>query len=433
VIDCTGAKTKADQTVLIIGDRIQGIGRSDKLKIPRSAQIVDATGKFLIPGLWDMHVHWYDTYGFSLFVANGVTGIREMFGFPSLLDIRKDITAGALVGPRMVVASPIVDGPNPIWPDSIVAGNANEGRQAVIKAKADGYDFVKVYSLLPRDAYLAIADQARESKIPFAGHVPSSITATEAAEAGQRSIEHLDGILISCSTREDEMRKIGRTASIEERRNKSKVILDTLSRSKAKALFANLKRNHVWQCPTLNVLRSMANLDDPGLAEDPRLKYVSREIRDLWNPKNDFRLKSRTAEDYALAKKTYQKQVEVVGEMRRSGLEFLAGTDVLNPYCFPGFSLHDELSLLVGAGLTPMEALQSATRNPARFLGMGKEVGTVQKGKLADLVLLDADPLLDIRNTTKITAVIVNGRLLDRSGLDKLLADASISARNGKP
>jgi hypothetical protein len=428
VIDCTGSKPKLDQTVLVIGSRIRALGRTDRVRVPTDAQIVDATGKFLIPGLWDMHVHWYGKDGLSLFVANGVTGVRQMFGDPSLLAQRKDIATGSLLGPRMIIASPIVDGPKPIWPTSIAVANADEGRQAVIKVKQDGYDFVKVYSLLPRDAYFGIVEQARKSKLPISGHVPGSMTAAEVAAAGQRSIEHLDGILIACSKREEEMRKIGRTAPIEERRKRNMSVLDSYDEMKAASLFAALKRNHTWQCPTLTVNRSIVNLDDPTFTEDPRLKYMSREIREMWNPKNDFRWKDRTAEDYAQGRLTYQKLIEVVGKMRRSGVEFLAGTDVGNPYCFPGFSLHDELALLVGAGLSPMEALQSATRNPARFLGMENEFGTVRKGRLAGLVLLDADPLADIRNTTRINSVVVNGRLLDRSGLDKLLAEAITAA-----
>jgi len=155
---------------------------------------------------------------------------------------------------------------------------------------------------------------------------------------------------------------------------------------------------------------------------------ICRPKSSLWDPTTDFRFKARTTEDFALARLVYQKQVELVGMMHRAGLEFLAGTDVGNPYCFPGFSLHDELGLLVQAGLTPMEALQSATLNPARFLGKEQEIGSVEEGKIADLVLLDANPLQDISNTQRIYAVVVNGRLLDRTALDVLLAQAEATA-----
>jgi imidazolonepropionase-like amidohydrolase len=433
VIDCTGAQPKPDQTVVVTGNHITAIGRSGRIKVPVEASVVDATGKFLIPGLWDMHVHWYGKDYLPLFIANGVTGVRQMWGFPFHLQWRQEIENGTLTGPRMVIASPIVDGPNPIWPGSISVATAEAGRQAVRDVKKAGYDFVKVYNLLPREAYFAISDEAKKQNIPFAGHVPYAITAAEASDAGQRTIEHLDGILVACSTHEAEMRKITRASPPEEQRAASKTILDTYSETKARALFARFKKNHTWQCPTLVVNRALAYLDDPTLTSDPRLKYMPPTIREMWIPKNDFRLKDKTAEDYAIYKKRFQRQTEIVGAMQRTGVELLAGTDVLNPYCFPGFSLHDELALLVKAGLTPMEALQTATRNPARFLSRDKEAGTVEKGKIADLVLLDANPLTDIRNTTKINAVVVDGRLYNQADLAAMLAEMESAAKADRP
>ena len=176
------------------------------------------------------------------------------------------------------------------------------------------------------------------------------------------------------------------------------------------------------------MLRNTAFLDDPYVRRDPRRKYLPAEVTASWDPTTDFRFKTLTPEDFALARLGYQKHVELVGMMHRAGVELLAGTDVLNPYCFPGFSLHEELELLVEAGLTPMEALQAATLNPARFLGKAQEFGTVAEGKRADLVLLDANPLEAISNTHKIDAVVVNGRLLDRAALDALLAQAKAAA-----
>jgi len=192
---------------------------------------------------------------------------------------------------------------------------------------------------------------------------------------------------------------------------------------------ARLKRNHTWQCPTFTVLRSGAFINDPNFRNDPRLKYMPTQLRTQWDPSTDFRFRERTAEDFDLSRLVYKKQIELVGMMHRAGVEFLAGTDVENPYCFPGFSLHDELELLVQAGLSPMEALQTATLNPARFLGNEKEFGTVEEGKIADLVLLEANPLEDIRNTTKINSVVLNGRLLDRKALDQLLTEVEAAAK----
>jgi len=195
VIDATGAPAHPDMTVLIKGNRITEVGKSGKIRVPEDAQVVSATGKFLIPGLWDMHVHWYDKDYLPLFIANGVTGIRIMWGMPRHHQWRTEIEAGQLLGPHMLIASPIVDGPKPVWPGSTTVANASEARQAVIQAKRDGADFIKVYSLLPRDAYFAIADESKKQGLPFEGHVPISVSAEEASNAGQKSIEHLTGIL----------------------------------------------------------------------------------------------------------------------------------------------------------------------------------------------------------------------------------------------
>ena len=442
VIDATGSSPKPDMTVMIVSNRITVIGRTAAVSISKDAQVIDATGKFLIPGLWDMHVHWYeyDKAYLRLFTVNGVTGVRIMWGAPIHFQWRKEIQDGNLLGPRMVIASTIVDGPKPIWPASIAVANDAEGRQAVIKLKQAGYDFIKVYSVLPREAYFAIADESKKQGLEFAGHVPFSVSAAEASDAGQRSIEHLTGILAACSTREEELRKSymdaysnppqgQRLPGPARTRPLTRMMLETFSPEKAAALFARLKRNHTWQCPTFTVLRSGAFINDPNFRNDPRLKYMPRQLRTQWDPSTDFRFKDRTAEDFDLSRMVYKQQIELVGMMHRAGVEFLAGTDVSNPYCFPGFSLHDELALLVQAGLSPMEALQSATLNPARFLGKEKELGTVEKGKIADLVLLEANPLEDIRNTTKINSVVLNGRLLDRKALHQLLTEVEAAAK----
>jgi hypothetical protein len=390
-----------------------------------------------------MHVHWSEPITpaapyLELFTANGVVGVRQMWGFPSHFRWKKEMAAGTLRGPRMLLAGPIVDGPKPIWPRSVAAGTEAEGRQAVRKTKGDGYDFVKVYSLLPRDVYFAIADEAKKQGMVFAGHVPYSVTAGEASDAGQKSLEHLTGILLACSSKEVELTK----ALAEARRNPAspdrallrrvnEQVLDSYDLAKAAALFAKFKANGTWQVPTLTVLRALGRLDDNAFTSDERIKYMPAGVRAFWNPKDDFRFKTMTPEDFALQRKVFKRYLEIVGAMHRAGVDLLAGTDVLNPYCFPGFSLHDELALLVEAGLSPMAALQTATRNPARYLDQLKDSGTVEQGKRADLILLDADPLTDIKNTRKIAGVIVGGRLLTREALGKVLADVEAAA-NGK-
>jgi imidazolonepropionase-like amidohydrolase len=397
VIDATGAAAQPDVTVVITGDRIITIGRTVDVPLPENAQIVDATGKFLIPGLWDMHVHWEDKEYLPLFIANGVTGVRIMWGFPLHHQWRKEIEQGSLLGPRLVIASTIVDGPNPVWPGSDTASNAATGRQAVSNAKQDGADFVKVYSRLPREAYFAIADEAKKQGIPFAGHVPDAVSVQEASEAGQKSIEHLTGVLAACS-----------------------------DAAKTEAVFAEFKKNHTWQCPTLTVLRSSMTSGTSKMNAD-LLKYMPPPLVREWADNDKLGTLATTARASA-GGSYFQKHLDMVGAMQRAGVAILAGTDTENPYCFPGFSLHDELELLVRAGLTSMQALQAATINPARFMGRENELGTIEKGKLADIVLVNANPLDNIGNTRKIAAVVVGGRLFPKASLDGMLAQVEAHA-----
>ena len=437
VIDVVSGRAMPDMTVIVTGSRISAVGGSDSLHPPAGAQVVNATGKFLIPGLWDMHVHvGFDANSLSLFLPNGVTGMRIMWGNAVHHMWRKSIEDGSLLAPRMVIASNLIDGPNSRRQGSTVARNAEEGRAAVRKAKEDGADFVKVYSLLPRDAYFAIADEAKKLGLPFAGHIPIAVSPIEASNAGQRSVEHLTELIQSTSRRAEEMGKVRIDASAHrpvdpaEARFVWRTYQDTFNPELAAAFVAHFKRNGTWQTPTLTQLRGQEFLDT-SLRDDPRLKYLDASTKANWQQTAD-QAQQRTSQDIDLSKWRWQRYLELVGMMNHAGVPILAGTDVLNPWCLPGFSLHDELALLVQAGLTPAAALQTATINPARFLGREKDLGTISKGKIADLVLLDANPLQDIRNTTRINAVVVNGRLLDRPALDRMLSQVEAAAASSQ-
>ncbi|MGD0208728.1 MAG: amidohydrolase family protein [Verrucomicrobiota bacterium] len=428
VVNVESGRIQKDVTVCLADGSIIAIGKKVSFE---NAQVVDGTGKFLIPGLWDMHVHCCnaDDHFFPLFLANGVTGIRDMADpLEELKTCRTNVENGTLLGPRMVFSGQIVDGPKPIWTDiSIAVGTPEEGRKAVETVQQSGADFVKVYSLLPRDAYFAIADEAKKRHMVFAGHVPNVITATEASDAGQKSFEHLLSVLMGCSSKENELRANpvpGRTQM-----EIVRAVINSYDPAKAKALFARFRRNGTWQCPTLTVLNAMAHLDDPAFRNDPRLAYLPGDIVSFWNPTNkDFRFKAYTHDDWEASRLRFTKQCEVVGMMAKSGVKILAGTDTPNPYAFPGFGIHDELALLAKCGLTPWQALQAATINPARYFGWEQKMGTVEVGKVADLVLLDANPLEDIHNTTKIAAVFVRGRYLDRATLGRMFKHKSDSA-----
>ena len=416
--------------VVMEGRTISRIEAYRPERAPSNAIIVSGEGKFLIPGLWDMHVHLYDAEYFPLLLANGVTGVRQMWGQPIHHSWKPLIASGALIGPQQSIASPIIDGVPPVWTGSVRAGSADDARAAVRVAKKAGSDFIKVYNRLTRDAYFAIVDEAKAQGLPIAGHVPVSVSLLEASAAGQRSIEHLSGVLLAASKREaefrapladavtqrkpeDELRAIGS-------RN-APAVLASFDDRKAATLYDALAKNGTVQIPTLVVNRAMAFLDDVRITNDPRLKYVTVRQRQQWDPANDFRVRNRTADDWAHIKLEYRKLVSIVGEMHRRGVEILAGTDFQNPYCFPGFSLHDELALLVEAGLSPADALRSATSTAARFLKILGSTGTLDVGKTADAVLLDGNPLADIKNTSRIAGVVQRGQYFRRDALDQML------------
>jgi imidazolonepropionase-like amidohydrolase len=431
IIDVTGGPPKTDQWVVIQDDRITAVGSRKDVKFPRFATLANAKGRFLIPGLWDMHVHlvfgdWFPAareISLPLFLANGVTGVRDM---GSELDVvqnwRNEIEAGRLLGPRILTSGPMLDGPKPRFPSSIAISSPEDGRRAVSDLKRSGADFIKLQSLIPREAVFAIADEAKKQEIPFAGHVPDAVRAGEMSNAGMASFEHLIGIFEGSSPREDEFLKGGKGA---------KQFLDTFDDARFQALAALLAKNQTWQCPTL-VWEAGGNLlDQRDLVHDARAKYVPNSWKEkTWKRFTEEIKRDFVSEDVETRRKFVAKELVVVGQLRRAGVSFLAGTDAPpGVYIFPGFSLHEELQLFVAAGFTPLEALQTATINPARFFGMADRLGTVEAGKLADLVLLDANPLDDIRNTLKIAAVISNGRFFSRGDLDKMLARVEAAAR----
>jgi hypothetical protein len=439
VIDpVSGAKKLGN--VVLDGDRIVAVVD----KTPADAKVLDYSGKYVIPGLWDMHVHFTSPLSAGLFVANGVTSVRVMWGNPQMgpkpmklhTAMKAAIEKGE-VGPRMMIASNIMDGPHPIWPGSLALSTPDEGKKAVDDAKAGGADFIKVYSLLPRPVYFAIAEESKKQGITFEGHVPETINVGEASDAGQKSIEHLTGMVVACSGKEDALRK--RQADFAKKdhkpeewskfkRDQTAEAVKTYDAKHADALFGKLAKNGTYQCPTFTVLKALSSFDDPKLMDDPRMQYEPEYMRKMWNPKTDFRTKAWTAADYTALRATLEKQLVIVGAMNKANVPILAGTDEVNPFCFPGFSLHDELGLLVKAGLTPTEALRAATWTPAKFFSQESTMGAVAEGKVADLVVLDADPTADIANTKKITAVVSRGVVHDRAALDKLLNDAKEAA-----
>lgn len=439
IIDVYTGAVQPHRTVIVSTNRImavvehRNVPREEAEKNKPLGTVIDGQGKFLIPGLWDMHVHmvfgdWFPRakeITLPLFIANGITGVRDMGGeLDTLEKWRQEISTWQMIGPRIVLAGPMLDGPNPRFPSSIAITTPDDGRRAVRELAGKGVDFIKLQSLIPRDAVFAIADEAKKRGITFVGHVPDSVRASEMSNAGQKSFEHLIGIFEGASPLEDEFIKGAKSES---------KFLSTYDPARAEELFALLAKNQTWQCPTL-VWERGGNLigeDQTGFARDARAKYVPAYWKNVtWKRFTDQVEHEFNTDDLATRKKFVEKELEVVNEMHRAGVPFLAGTDTPpGVYIFPGFSLHEELQRFVAAGFTPLEALQTATLNPTRFLGMESLMGSVERNKFADMVILDANPLDDIRNTQKIAGVVANGRYFSRADLDKMLAGVEAAAR----
>ncbi|SDX03133.1 TAT (twin-arginine translocation) pathway signal sequence [Amycolatopsis xylanica] len=438
VIDGTGAAPRRDMAVVLVGDRIAWLGRDRELPDVEGVRAADCRGKYVIPGLWDMHTHGLDIVDIfpPLYIANGVTGIREMWGYEENRAVRDRIEDGSLLGPRAVIGSSIVDGPISLLqpPVSHVANEA-EARAFVRAEKALGAAFIKVYSYLGRDELYAIADEARRQGLTFAGHLPYRLSVAEASEAGQHSFEHLFGTPFQVSLKENEFLARLAATPIDPKaprdffnlaRDLERQAMLEYSKPKADRLFARFVRNGTWQSPTLVVNRVISKPADTYL-HDPRLKYIPADLEAHWADRIQL-FAPKTPLEIEQQRVYLASRIEMVGAMHEAGVGIIGGTDCLNPYCFPGFSLHDELELMVEAGLSPMDALRAVTSEAARFLGLERGTGTITPGKSADLVVLDANPLDDIRNTQKIHAVVTRGRVIDRAAREKLLADVEAAA-----
>ncbi|WP_409491823.1 amidohydrolase family protein [Amycolatopsis sp. cmx-11-12] len=438
LIDGTGSAPRRDVSVVLVGDRIAWVGGSEQLPETGAARVIDGRGKYLIPGLWDMHTHGADLEEIvpPLHLAHGVTGAREMWGYAENRASRDKIERGELLGPRMVVGSGIVDGPvTLLGPPVLQVSTDAEARAAVRAEAAAGAEFVKVYSYLGPEALRAVADEVREQGLRFAGHWPYKVSQSEASDLGQHSFEHFFGVSIHCSSRRDEILARLRAmpydpaaprAFFNVARQLEFESVSTYSPHTAWSYFSRLRRNGTWHSPTLTINRIVTQPAETH-KQDPRLKYVPADIRESWAVGIE-RFAPKTPAEIALQERYYQETLRLVGVAHDAGVGIIGGTDCLNPYTFPGSGLHEELAFLVEAGLSPVRALKTVTGDAAEFLGRERTSGTVEVGKEADLVLLDANPAADIRNVAKIDLVITRGRVLDKTARRRMLEAVEVAA-----
>src|SRR5688500_18244769 len=412
------------QTVLVRGDRIVEIGPVARVRVPAGGVRVDGKGKFLIPGLAEMHAHIpggqaSDTVverTLFMYVAGGITTVRGMLGHPRHLELRDRAARGELLSPTIYTSGPSLNG-NSI-PDAASAA------RAVMEQKAAGYDLLKIHPGVGREAFDTLAATAKRVGMPFAGHVPEDVGIARAIEAGYASIDHLDGYI-------EGMIRDGAPITAEHSAFFGLNLGDHLDEAKMAQLVRATKRAGVWNVPT-EVL--MENLTVAGsskeLAERPEMRYVPAATRAQWAEMKDGML-SETGASAESARRTIEMRRRLIKALHAAGAGLLLGSDAPQVYNVPGFSTHRELASLVAAGLTPYQALETGTRNVAAYFGTLKETGTVEAGKRADLVLLEADPLADIRNTTKRAGVMVRGRWLPQAEIrERLDAVARSVGRN---
>jgi imidazolonepropionase-like amidohydrolase len=459
VIDVAAGQRLARQTVIVARGRIAHVGPVATTPIPRTARIVDGTGRFLIPGLWDMHVHLFwngsnvgtnnaPTY-FPMLLANGVTGVRDMWtDLDDLAVVRAwadSVQAGTRLAPRVVASSPIIDASPPVWRNSLTVTDSAQAARAVDSLANAGVRFVKTYARLSPEAFRAIAVHARRRGISFGGHVPGAVRLLDASNAGMRSVEHLDALdapfKAACARAGDSTRSHyvsqfdaafahGRDSIFRLVAALTDALIASHEPQRCVDAFTTLARKGTWVVPTL-VQSSRSKIRDSTLTRDVRLMYIGPVQRDGWQRTTLFLVGRFRPEDIAAFKREQQADYALAKTLVQAGVRLLAGTDLGNPYIYAGFSLHDELGQLVDAGLTPLQALQTATINPARYLGATDSLGTIAPGMAADLVLLEADPLREISNSRRIVAVIAAGHLIDAGGRRGLLEEAARAAQVG--
>ncbi len=429
VVDVEAGAVVPDQTVVIADGQIVAVGPD--APVPDGVDVVDGRGRYLMPGLWDMHAHFRHPVAPTIIlpqlVASGVTGVREMGSecenesdpvcLDQMLAWREQIEAGTLVGPRLIELSsfPL----NPPWDYKVTEDQA---RGIVRELHGRGVDLIKTYYRLSPEALGWVADEAEALGIYAAGHLPLAMTTAEAAEAGVRSVEHARDLLFDCFPGSAAFRAEARSQNPPP--DVMRAMVEDHDPAVCEATFRVMVDHGVAYVPTHVTRRMDAFADDPAFRDDPRRRYLPAVVWDSWQADADRMVAlDPSPEGREVVRRFHRLGLDLTRRAHEAGVTVLLGTDGGDTYSFFGTSAHDELDLLVEAGLSPAEALAAATIRPAEFVGLADAFGTVDVGKHADLVLLGADPLADIRHARQVEAVIVGGRLHNRPTLDAMLDD----------
>ncbi|SMX32138.1 amidohydrolase family protein [Maliponia aquimaris] len=435
IVDVEAGSLRPGQSLLIRDGVIAEIGTD---VAAADAVVLDAGGRFLIPGLWDSHVDIFSSQeepdtALLLYLINGITGIRDMGAlWPIAVQqaLQAQIETGEVTGPRLVLSGAWVDARPGSWPGMFLADTPEEARAIVAQVAAEGWATVKSYSMLDEATYLGLAEAATAQGLPLVGHIPEQVALGTAIAAGQSGMEHFGRVAMACSTAEAQMIVDLRAAVAEAAETarlfqimagRNRIILETWDAGLCDRVLARMAQAGMHVSPTLVVADFyIGNWPAP---DAPRMRMIPAQLREAWG-RPDFRLDAMTDEVRALAAQTIALDRRTFLMAHRAGIPILASSDAsfANPYLFHGFSLLDELDLYVEIGLSPREALYTATVAPPRFFGLADQDGTIAPGRRADVVLLDANPLDGLAPLRRPAAVIIRGRVLDRAALNAIEA-----------
>ncbi|TVX93252.1 amidohydrolase family protein [Paenibacillus agilis] len=428
IVDVKTGKLTPKQSIVITGNEITRIDNTANIDVPDDAHVIKASGKYVIPGLWDMHVHMeqFMDSAVPLLLANGVTGAREMGSSLTHVKLTQNMHNKGTLMPRIAYSGKVINKfPNDqVPPHHFNLKTEGEARKAVQLLKQHKVDHVKMYSYMPENLYAAVMDEAKKLNLPVSGHLPLTIRADQASNDGMRSFEHLHGMHIATASQKSGIFNRYLKEVVAGALNKDHLLYydyeikaaEQYNAGESQKLYEIFKQNDTFQVPTLVTMVSTVKP-----SPDQRIKYVAPSIQKQWLAA--IKRSQSNNREVMTVNKMMKINSDLIRKMNQAGVPIMAGSDTtyMMPNLYYGFSLHEELQLLVEAGLSPLQALQSATINPARFLENEDKQGTVEEGKLADLVLLDANPLDDIRNTTRIHAVVMNGHLIDQTEIKKMV------------
>jgi imidazolonepropionase-like amidohydrolase len=417
IVDVETGSLVPDQTVMIVGDRIDKIGAPARIEIPERTQTIDGHGLYLMPGLVDAHVHYYDAPGFGrLMIANGILLVRDM-GMPNeyILNLRDGLNRGEMLGPEMIATGAILDGYPPLIPlISLGIQTPEEGRANVIKQVEAGVDMIKVYSRLDRDVFLAILDEAKKYDLKVVAHLPESVYIEDAAEAGLGSSEHFNGfekVIANLLGEPVNLTFAGQASDAGYFQR-----LNEVNPEELQAVYQRIHASGMTICPTVVTFKTLKDIKPLLAGNFPQRKYISPALIDMW--------RSLWGQQSDLPDFIWKNWVQMVADMNACGISLMIGTDLMLPGIIPGYSVHEEMAIWQEAGIPPVDVLRSATLVPAQFMDLGDRLGSIRQGMTASMVLVRGNPLEDVRNAQQIEDVFLRGCYFSRKDLDRLLDEA---------